>query len=684
MTKKSLIIVPYPASAASEQDPLLATVEHKVSALLSDEIKEQILNGNGAGLIDALPVLGSVPGTTALWVSFLSHWEYMGGVGRYVDDALGRWLVPGKSLAIIGAVRLSFSFATLPNHRFFFGATLFEIEPTVDMEITQRNLKGVFEEIRLNVMAVYKARYISSLKSISLNQKNQMVQDNLNKILNITQREGDQSLFDQMEAFLMKLGREEKVGQIQKTIAQMTESRPKTFDRGMFLEMTHFTVLFKDQFASRRNARHISRVIALHYLFKKMLLEAVRNLPTERHISIKVFKTTITEEVDPKKGNSEKVTHPVLGILLGMNILRESERLDKRFLLDSIESCIPNIAPVKDAYLFDRRDKKVNLFYLEIHKPGFAPFTMEEIKHLKSKLTHEVTKQVGSDVHPIFLPRNEEEVARNLIILSQQLKYMRDLPQVSIHYEKQTESELTFSIIMARLLLPTTRGLREQILRGQSDIKFSIDEIREIGKLKRKVPKETAVLRVSLDKAPFFRPDYSIDLLRARQRVAYELGRIIGEYRDFNGGMILKQEEALLALRKHLGKIQHNLEFLLEDYFYSLRPGIMQTVLPPEVIKTHFYMLQDLQKSEEQILYKRLDRFFICFVKDSSADFRDRLEIAIEGLKIPSYELTSCFLTPMPKMGVMGYVLRCEQDDELPHVLINAIQQALQLELTTV
>jgi hypothetical protein len=365
--------------------------------------------------------------------------------------------------------------------------------------------------------------------------------------------------------------------------------------------------------------------------------------------------------------------------LVGMNIIRENERLDKRFLLEAIRACIPNIEPVKDAYLFDRREKKVNLFYIEVHKPSFKPFNHQEINRLRERLSLEIKKHIGNDVHPIFLPRNEEEVARNLIILSQQLKYVRDLPQVSIHYEKQTESELCFSIIMARLLLAETKGLREQLLRGGGDIKFSIEEIREIGKLKRKFPKETAVLRVSLDKAPFFRPDYSIDLLRARQRVAYELGRIIGEYRDFNGGMILKQEEALLVLRTKLGPIPHDLESLLEDYFYSLRPGIMQTVLPPEVIKAHFFLLQQLQKSEEPILCQKVDRFFICFAKDTNADFRDRVEMAVEELKIPSYELTSCFLTPDPRTHMMGYVLRCE-DDHLPNLLRGAIEQSLKLE----
>jgi len=655
MVPMSLKIIPYPASAASPKDPLILTVEQKLSRILSPKIKKEIQRGESSDLLESVPIFGSQKaGSQALWISFISQWEYMAGMGRYVDDSLCRWLVPGKTLPIIGASRLSFSFAKLPRHRFFFGYTLFELE-SQDMEIVQRNLQAVFEEIRLNSLAVYRARYISSMKSLSLDQKNQMVQENLTKILNVPKKDTDQSLFDQMQNFLMKLGREDKVGQIQKTIARLTHTRPKAFDRGMFAEMTYFTVLFKDQFASKRDARHISRVIALHYLFKKMLLDAVQRLPNERHISVKIYKTTINGD------------QPVLGVLLGLNILRENERPDKRFLLEAVRACIPNIDAVKDAYLFDRREKKVSLFYMEVHKPLFAPFAFEEINLLRTKLAFEAKKQIESDVHPIFLPRNEEEIARNLILLSQQLKYNRDLPQVSIHYEKQTESELSFSIMMARLLLPKTKGLREQILRGQSELKFTIDEIREIGKLKRKIPKETAILRVSVDKSAFFRPDYSVDLLRARQRVAYELGRIIGEYRDFNGGMILKQEEALFALRKQLGAMPQSDEFLLEEYFYSIRPGVMQTVLPTSVIKAHFHLLQKLEKAPLQI--EKIDRFYLFLAQDASADYKERVEIAIENLKIPSYELTSCHLPP----NIIGYILRAENDD-LPKQLKEVLE----------
>lgn len=649
----TLNIVPYPPSAAGAQDPILTIVKEKVGSLLPKRIKEEISRGESSGLMDLVPVFGSSKaGKNSIWISFLSNWEYMSGIGRYVDDTLARWLVPGKTLPIIGASRLSFSFVSLPKHRFFFGATLFEIESPHDLEILERNMKGIFEEIRLNAMAVYRSRYVASIRNPS--------QENLTRILNVPEMEVDQSVFDHMQTLMMKLHREKKIGQIQKTIATMTESRPKRFDRGMFAEMTYFTVLFKDQFASRRDAKHISRVIANHYLFKKMLLEEVHKAPTSRHLGVKIYKTIVDGQ-------------PVLGILLGMSLLRETERVDKRFLLEAIQGCLPSIEAVNDAYLFDRREKKVSLFYIEICKPSNESFSFREIELLRQNLSTEIKRRIESDVHPIFLPRNEEEVARNLILLSQELKFVRDLPQVSIHYEKQTETDLCFSIMMARLLFPKTRGLRELILRGQSELKFAIDEIREIGKLKRKIPKETAVLRVSLDKVSFFRPDYSVDLLRARQRVAYELSRIIGEYRDFNGGMILKQEEALLTLRKQLGPMSKEEEFLLENYFYSIKPGIMQTVLPTSVIKAHFFLLQKLKTSSEPILHNRVDRFFILFAKETSSDFRERVEIQVENLKIPSFELTASILE-LNRTTMIGYILRAEGTD-LADKLINAIGQ---------
>ena len=61
------------------------------------------------------------------------------------------------------------------------------------------------------------------------------------------------------------------------------------------------------------------------------------------------------------------------------------------------------------------------------------------------------------------------------------------------------------------------------------------------------------------------------------QVVVSELSRILGEFRDFNGGMISKQNELLTDVRAHLENkgIRYN-EIHLENFFYSLAPVIIE------------------------------------------------------------------------------------------------------------
>ena len=52
------------------------------------------------------------------------------------------------------------------------------------------------------------------------------------------------------------------------------------------------------------------------------------------------------------------------------------------------------------------------------------------------------------------MPRNEEEVMRNIITLSNQLRLSRDLPQVIINFEEQSSKQLSFTVIWLRVLKP--------------------------------------------------------------------------------------------------------------------------------------------------------------------------------------------------------------------------------------
>ena len=55
-------------------------------------------------------------------------------------------------------------------------------------------------------------------------------------------------------------------------------------------------------------------------------------------------------------------------------------------------------------------------------------------------------------MHPIFMPRNEEEVMRNILSLSNQIRYIKDPQQVFITFDEQTNAHLFFTVILVRIL----------------------------------------------------------------------------------------------------------------------------------------------------------------------------------------------------------------------------------------
>jgi len=283
----------------------------------------------------------------------------------------------------------------------------------------------------------------------------------------------------------------------------------------------------------------------------------------------------------------------------------------------------------------------------------------ELLVDIRQRLTCEFLRQAENFVHPIFMPRNEEDTIRNLIVLSNQIK---DLPQVSIHFEKQNIHELTFTVIIAKLL--KAKGAPLQKLLEKSPLRLDIDDIRVTGYLKQKYAKEAAILRISINKKTLFRPDNSVDILKARQKVVAKITHCIGEFRDFNGGMILKQEESLSHLRGELGPLSKGEEFMLENYFYSLKPGIMQTIYDTAVLKKHFELFSRVRKFDLKLqpfyfASTMVGKFFLCFFSAVDPSFKEEILKKIGNLHLSSRDLTTSSLE-INKIWTMGCILKTE------------------------
>lgn len=287
--------------------------------------------------------------------------------------------------------------------------------------------------------------------------------------------------------------------------------------------------------------------------------------------------------------------------------------------------------------------------------------------------------RVEQKVHPVFMHRNEEEIMRNLIVLSDQIKFVRDIPQVFITFDEQANSELVFTVILVRVLKNDSCSVHEIFCKAGSTIGFIPDRAKIVGCLRKKYPIEATIFRLKLPKDDFLRTDHSIDLYKARQAVVEELKRHLGEIRDFNGGMISKQHELLSDIRNHLVDVKNYEELLLDNFFFSLSPVVMRSFVNPKAFKTLFMMLLNGIKEDHRenyyLNFHKESVYVYALVVTEDPELREVLQKAVQGLHIPSMELATAY-TKFNGKCCIGYI--CWAEDPLKkEQLITVIQNNL-------
>ncbi len=661
----------YPVPAALQIEPsfpevdtqnfslFLSSIEQHIEFLLPDSIREQLLyqededalRGTFSRLSKLLPLFkhSSLQKTpTTISISAFCLADFTEGVGRYIGDMLSRWLIPGKQLILVGSRSIAFRFVKYPQQEFFFNEYLIPIKEENEMEIIKSNIGNLLNELRITILAVYYARYIVSIKSLSLEQKTAMIQENISSLLDSPGKIKDSNIFDQMQQFLIKLSAEEKFHQVKQNIAYLLHTRPKAFDRDVFYEVRHFMNAFKDKFTASRNPRHVSRVIAFQYLFKKTILFKVEKEPQERHLSVKLLKTHIQVANTSKK---------VLGILITMHMLKETERFDKRHILDAIIAIIGEVDYIQDSFTKELSNDSVNSYYLEI---DLFHISFDQLKKLKQLLPKELKDRVESVVHPTFMPRNDEEIMKNIIILHKQIRFLRDMPQAIITYDRQLDEQISFQIILVRVVRENSLPMEE--LLEKEHFAYIIDEIKPLGYLKHRHPKEAVIFRIFLNKTRFFRKDFSLDLHKARNQVVQNLRKMLGEFRDYNGGMIVKQNEALEALRLILRESGKNNDFLLENFFYAIRPGFMQSIIPTEILHRLFTMLMegleyDFSTEPMALHIEMKDKYLLGMLCTVEEKMKSNLLKHLHHFNIPSGNLVTCSMSHY-EISSLGFMYR--------------------------
>lgn len=274
----------------------------------------------------------------------------------------------------------------------------------------------------------------------------------------------------------------------------------------------------------------------------------------------------------------------ILSLVVKSKRLKKYDYLEDEHLLQILQNQIPNIRIIPgSSYNLYHQKNSSPLLYFQIEKTSHDSFSTHEILQLKRNFGPHLPDSIQTRLPYIFCARNEEEIFKNILTLAKEITTLEDIPQVIITQENSAESRVHFIAIIVRIqkkgqpffsesLQPMNLSLQYRILREQI-VRF----------FENKSPIVASVIALSIPINPeIFRRNYAIDFYTSRKIVSQFLAKTLGEYRDYNGGMIVKQQELLFALKSHAAHITTVPMNIVEDFFYSLNPIETQATMSLE------------------------------------------------------------------------------------------------------
>lgn len=285
-------------------------------------------------------------------------------------------------------------------------------------------------------------------------------------------------------------------------------------------------------------------------------------------------------------------TKEVMCLAICVRPLSPYERFDDRHILLACQRCIPSLEAVPRSFYASSSPAETALsLYLELEKSDRSAFTCREMKTLKDELGLELTASIEQVMSRIDIPLNEEDLLRNLLLLSQQVRSVKDRPQIIIQFQGQSDTSLAFHVTLVRCTKDEEAAIPMPEAQPATVSRCLLLRSSTIEKIHRRLIKQGLMFLIECPKERFLRRDRSVDFLRARGCVVEIIESAYGKVRDLNGGLSCQHHQVLATLRPLLAEHELKELSLVEDLLHSLSPASMKPVLGPEHIATLFRQL---------------------------------------------------------------------------------------------
>ncbi len=512
-------------------------------------------------------------------------------IGKFLSEMMSSWLIPPNRLPISLMFMASF-FSKIKEASLTCGHIELQLKSPKDITHALCQFEILKLELELGIGSAYHAARILEMKALSLGEKRMLIQER---------------------------------------IARSIHRFPSWYDYDIFSLMQHVFVKVSAEYFRCREVSQCTENLIFLYIARKKFYKQLDRFPQRRYIFTKITKRELRSPLGLK---------PVLGVMVGINLLRKNEKFEKEHLLNAVNSLVSELKVIPESDLiYQDTDYPFQLFYVEFEKRDGKRFLKEEIGILRGQLQTCIKGRIEHLHRSIFMPSNQEEIMRNIVTLGKELHFLNDLPQTIISFTKQTDDQLIFTVVVARVLLPDIQP-KERVLE-QLGTNALMLKSKVLGYIRKKHPKEALVLEIEMQASDFLRKDNCIDLYKARHKILVNLEKALGPVRDFNGGIIAKQNEVFQDFTLSLGDNAHKYRSLLETFFYNIYPAEKRSLIQPEILKECFLILVKLLKtpSEKKPKLNKLKMKECCFVLTEQTDCATHSNVK-ELTELPKMPLT--------------------------------------------
>lgn len=442
-------------------------------------------------------------------------------------------------------------------------------------------------------------------------------------------------------------------------------------------ELERLLANVESSFIHQRSYRYLVKLACHIYFTRKNLNRNKALFPYQDCCDACIFPITLQFTFGTKS---------VLGILSHTFLRDKYEIFDEEQILFAIQKILPDASIIKDSIYFVQPVKsQLKTLYFEIEHHNGDPFDLEKVLQLKQILPEKIQSCVLEFVPKVFMVRNEEEVLKSILSLSQEIRSVKDLPQVMIIFEDQTIKEAIFTVVLVKVnkaLNNDSSQLDTFFKSFHQDLEYNPERCQIVRYLRNKYPIEAHVFRLKIKKNPsLLRTDMSLNFYLAREKISHFLTQAIGEFRDYNGGMINKQREILNFFKDIFKTLSHQDRELLENLYYSLNPIESQATLPLNILSALFALFlkaREISFSLSSDFFYQIhkeEQHLLIFIRIADPHFTAVVNAIFDTFE-PD-EKVAFFNMELQKTDCSGYILRgisVEKEKKIDNLLTEMLK----------